>query len=81
MVLSKLDQIKVVDKEVEALLSKCTIRWVSMTSSRQVFCIFVIPKKDNRKWLKKEFLDPPHFRMAEDAADLLCPGNWMALKT
>ena len=70
MVLSKPDQIKVVDKEVEALPSKGAICQVSMTSPGQVFCILVVLIKDSvwrsiiyLKWLNKEFSDLPHFQM------------------
>ena len=86
-VLSKPDQIRVVDEEVDALLSKGAIRRVSKTSKGLVSRIFVVPKKDggwrpiiNLKWLNKTFLDPPHFRMdtVSDAASLLRPGDWTA---
>ena len=79
MVFSKLEQICVVDKEVEALLAKRAIPRVSKSTRGLVSRIFVVPKKDgswrpiNLKWLNKTFLDPPHFRMdmAQDAAALL----------
>ena len=86
-VLSKPDQIKVVDEEVVALLAKGAIRRVSKTSRGLVSRIFVVTKKDggwrpiiNLKWLNKTFLNPPHFRMdtALDAAALLRPGDWTA---
>ena len=86
-VLSKPEQIKVVDEEVVALLAKGAIRQISKTSRGLVSRIFVVPKKDggwrpiiNLKWLNKTFLDPPHFRMdtALDAAALLHPGDWTA---
>ena len=83
-VLSKRDQIQVVDEEVEALLAKGAIERVSKASRGLVSQIFVVPKKDggwrpiiNLKWLNKTVLDPPHFRMdtALDAAALLHPGD------
>ena len=86
-VLSKPDQIQVVDKEMEALLPKGAIRRVSKTSRGLVLRIFVVPKKDggwrpiiNLKWLNQTFLDMPHFRMdtALDVDALLRCGDWAA---
>lgn len=84
-VLTKPEQIKVVDEKVAALLVKQAIRRVSPTTRGLVSRIFVVPKKDggwrpiiNLKWLNQTFLDPPHFRMdtVVDAAYLLRPGDW-----
>ena len=86
-VLTKPEQIKVVAKEVAALLTKQAIRRVSPTTRSLVSCIFVVLKKDggwrpiiNLKWLNQTFLDPPHFRMETvmDAASLLRPSDWAA---